>query len=589
VATRNSPDQDRDPLVVRVLIYAATLLATLVIIPLLIAVAVQSGLLDGPLAALRAVALFPIALLVMGVGASVGLALFLAPGWLDARRAGLVLGATDSRWTPWWRATDDERAAHALILGVSGMGKSRLLLAIVLQCLDRRREAVAVLDTHGTLVRDIVGLTADTIDERGGLILQGAHPDHVYGFDPLRCRPGESPTSRALALALALGAIAGESWSARIELYLTAVCGALIEADYTLAEGPRFLTDDAFRAYALGRCTSEAAREFAADLAQKHDRQFADEVASVLVKLRRIVSHPEARALLGLEVTDPAYVRHRRASLPGYEPHVVDPMALLAAGCPVLIALPQRDLGPYNVTIAALICATLLDAAMSRDALAAGGPIERVTLVADELQSYATSTVVDLVEQARKFGLSLFASCTMLHTVPPAIRTALLGVRLLAAFQLTTEDAPLLAQQLYRRVLERTGQRGARRDTSMSPGDIEDYQADQLRVTPPRWFRVHSRVRGGDATLVRTPDIETEDDPAVDKAAREASGRCHGNRRADVEAEFALRRAWLDGRGYLARRPMPPGGGQPAVSPTIDADTTAPVPDADADLDNPFA
>jgi len=560
-------------------------LMVLVAAGFVIRLAAASGLVDDQLAALRAaaIALIPVALLVLVVAACVSSLAYIAPGWLEGRRRDMVLGLTGRHWRPTFRITDAERAAHALIVGVSGMGKSGLLTAITLQCLDRPREAVAVLDTHGTLVRDIVGLAADAIDARDGVILQGAHPEIIYGIDPLRCRPGESPTSRALALALALGAIAGESWSARIELYLTAVFGALIEAGYTLAEGPRFLTDDAFRAYALGRCTSEAAREFAADLAQKNNRQFAEEVASVLVKLRQIVSHLEARMLLGLEVTDPDYVRHRRACLPGYEPHVVDPMALLAEGCPVLIALTRRDFGPYNVTVAALVCATLLDAAMSRDALGAGGPIERVTLVADELQSYATSTVVDIVEQARKFGLSLVASCTMLHTVPPTIRTALLGVRLLAAFQLTAEDAPLLAQQLYRRALERTGQRGADGDTSLSPGDLEAWQADQLRVTPPRSFWVHSRFRGDGAALVRTLDIETEDDPAVDAAARAASGRRHGNRRADVEAEFALRRDWLDAHGYLAARPMPLANGHPA-----DADSTAPAPD-DGDDDNPFA
>jgi len=76
---------------------------------------------------------------------------------------------------------------------------------------------------------------------------------------------------------------------------------------------------------------------------------------------------------------------------------------------------------------------------------------------------------------------------------------------------------------------------------------------------------------------VRTPDIEPEEDPAVDAAAREASGRRYGNDRALVETEFALRRAWLNGHGYLAARPMPPDSGRPTADATTDDD------------DNPFA
>jgi hypothetical protein len=572
----------------RRLIYALTILAALCAIPLLVTVASELGLVDvdAALAALRATAadLAPLAFLAVAALALVGLALSRIPDWLEERRTDMIIGLTGRRWRPKYRIADAERAAHALIVGVSGMGKSRFLVAVIAQCLWRLREAVAVIDTHGTLVRDVVCCAPEELDERAGAIIQGGHPDYIYGVDPLRCRPGESATSRARALAQAIGTMSGDSWSARIESYLTGTFTALIEAGFTLAESPHFLADESFRAYVLGRCMSEATAEFAAGLALKNNRQLAEEISSVSVKLQAIISEWEVRALLGLEITDPAYVRHRRAHLPGYEPRVVDPMALLEAGSPVLFALTRRDLGPYNLIVAGLINAALLEAALARDDDDTGA-VERITLVADELQSYASDTVVDLIEQARKFGVTLFGSCTMLHTLPPRIRTALLGVRLIAAFQVNPEDADTLAAPLFRRELHRTGQRGTRVDTSQSPGDLEAWQADQLRVTPPRSFWVYSRLRAGDATPVRTPDIEPDDDPAVDAAAREASGQRHGNPRTLVEAEFALRRAWLDGHGYLTARPLPP---------TADTFTDASTADTIADTitdddDNPFA
>ncbi len=571
---RNSPDQDRDPLVVRLLIYAATLLAALMIIPLLIAIAVQAGLLDAPLVALHAGAIGPLPPAVVigtigAIGAGLGLIWFRAPGWLEDRRTDLLVGVTNDHWHPQLRVTDAERDAHWLITGLPGMGKSGLLTAITVQCAGRHREALAVIDTHGTLIRDVLGLAAAAITARGSLILEGGHRAWRYGIDPLHCHPGEEPARRARAVARAFATIYGASWSDRIEFYLAGTFQALIETGFTLAEAGRFLNEADFRDHVLARCTSATMREFARTLGRKSARQFAEETGSVLVKLQGVLADPSVRALLGLAVTDAAYVRHRRARLPGYEPRVVDLFGLLATGSPILIDLNKRGAGDFARPVAGLCLATLLNAGMSRADLVENDAVERATIVADELQSYATDAVVDLIEEGRKFKLSLCGSCTALATIPPRIRDALLGARLLIAFQVTTQDAALLAGQLHRRILHRTGRRGAQGDTSVSPGDRGAWQADQLVTTAPRDFLLYSRLRGGEGRPLHTLDLALAHNRATDDAARDASGRLHGNDRAQVTAEFAVREAWLDDRLYLATPGPGPASGDEGENPFL--------------------
>ncbi len=556
----------------------------LLFIPLAIGYIIKSladlGLIDDQLAAVQAaaVALVPTALLLIIVATAASVLVYLTPDWLEERRQGMILGLTGRRWRPTWRLRDAEREAHWLVTGVSGMGKSRLLLALIVQIFWRSDENVVVIDPHGTLIHDVLGLIGKVITERASLIIEVGFGRYIYGLDPLRCGRGDDPARRAKAVAQAFASLYGHSWSDRIQGYLTGCFQALIEAGYTLAEAERFYNDTDFRLFVLDQGTSTATRNFARTLAKKFPRQLADETSSVLTKLHDLLASREMCNVVGLVVTNPGYVRHRQQHLPEYQPRVVDLLTLLARGHPVFVGLTRKSLGGFNVLLAGMIVAVIGDAVMARDDELATSPIRRVTLIADELQSYATDTVVDIIEQARKFRLSLCASCTTIHTLPDYIRTALLSTRLLVAFQVTTEDADLLARQLFRRVLARNGRREAQRDTSVSPGDREAWQTDQLRTTPPRSFWAFSRLRGGEAIQLEALNVEPDPDLALREAAREASGRRYGNDRDLVEAEFALREEWLDTKGYLAAPFAPP------APPTDRRPRRAAPPDA-----NPFA
>ncbi len=544
-------------------------------------------------AVVLAVALLLLLLLASGI-------VRLVPRDQPRRRKQLVLGRHGSRA---YTVRPDERRAHMTVVGLSGMGKSKAVASWVAQDILREREASLVLDIHRTLIDDVLGLVGDHVRAQGGLVLEAGHPRWAYGLDPLWCFPGDRPELRAAAAARAWQTVYGERWSDRIEYYLRSTFQALIEGGWTLLEAPRLLDDRDFRAYVRERCHSEGLRDFFRTYEAKRQGQQAEEIASVQVRLQEFTADPLLRALLGPAVRDEQYLRHRRAALPGYMPRIVDLGTLIAEGRPILADFAYHQLGEHSKLLAGLTLAVLLDLFLRRDAALAASGIRQANLWADELQHYATDAVSTIYTQTRKFGLSFCAVCTGLGHLAPPVREALLGAGMLVAFQTLGRDAQELAPEMFWREFERVkyqggGARGAHTPVYYPEREVLAEQVDWLNKAGQREFWAYSRRRRRDAVPLRTLDVRPRLTPAEREAVREASGECHGNDLAQVQAELRLRSRWLEERRYqlTPRQPqrLAQRGARATVSPGPTPERTAPAtrsaePERDEPLDDPFA
>ena len=71
-------------------------------------------------------------------------------------------------------------------------------------------------------------------------------------------------------------------------------------------------------------------------------------------------------------------------------------------------------------------------------------------LYVDEFQSFATSSFVDILSEARKYRLNLILSNQYLRQIDEKIRMAILGnVGTLLSFRVGAEDAKYLSQEFY--------------------------------------------------------------------------------------------------------------------------------------------
>jgi len=71
-------------------------------------------------------------------------------------------------------------------------------------------------------------------------------------------------------------------------------------------------------------------------------------------------------------------------------------------------------------------------------------------LYVDEFQSFATSSFIDILSEARKYRLNLIIANQYLHQVDEKIMRAILGnVGTMISFRVGTEDAKILSQEFY--------------------------------------------------------------------------------------------------------------------------------------------
>jgi type IV secretory pathway VirB4 component len=145
---------------------------------------------------------------------------------------------------------EEDRKIHFYVVGASGTGKSKFLEFLIRQDINKGN-GFGVIDPHGDLIEDIKGYLAlalprEEIEERVVLI-DPTDERYTVAFNPLEKIEGVSSAEIAAELVEAFKKIWIDSWGARMEDLLRNTLIALIEAELTLDELPRFLIDEEFR------------------------------------------------------------------------------------------------------------------------------------------------------------------------------------------------------------------------------------------------------------------------------------------------------------------------------------------------------
>jgi hypothetical protein len=334
--------------------------------------------------------------------------------------------------------TPGHAAAHGLIVGQTGAGKSKLIEGICRQYL-RTGQGFCLLDLHGDLARDLRDFIATlpaTAKERllGSLVwLDVADPDRTVTFNPLEAAtPGEAAT-QLLELIAAFRRHWADSWGPRLADLLTHTLAVLQAHGLTLAEVPVLLGDAPVRRRLLAdpKVGTQARDYFQLryDPLSKRDQVLMSE--STMNKVGALLSDYRVRTFLG----------DARGTL--------RPREAIAGQQIVLARIPRGVLVENAELVASLLLAAFHTAALARVAEAPGTRRPYV-LVLDEAQ-IASETFPQLLAGARAFGLSALCGVQFLEQLPRELVEALLAnCRVRIGFRVSRRDAERLARELFR-------------------------------------------------------------------------------------------------------------------------------------------
>ncbi|REJ79722.1 MAG: helix-turn-helix domain-containing protein [Acidobacteria bacterium] len=453
------------------------------------------------------------------------------------------------------RLSDSDRTKHVHVLGASGVGKSTLLVRMILNDLEAGH-GVGVLDPHGDLVREVASRLPET-RLRDTALFDPSSSGPVVGWNVLEAR---SDTEREMLTSDLVGVFRrlSTSWGDQMNAVLANAMMVFLEeeVDGTLVDLRQFLADPSIRRSVLGQVSDPMVRSF-------WETEFP------LIEKRR----PQAPILTRLD----AFLRSRavRRVLNVRQPKL-DFQRLLDDGGVFLANLSMGSIGEDN----AALLGSLLVSRFHQVSLMRGqqgeGDRRPFFLYIDEFHHVATSSMASLFSGARKFRLGLTLAHQDLYQLKSAARelerSLLANAHTRICFRLGDDDARAMdkgfsfftADDLMNlKVGQAICRVGMRNDdfnlaTERLPRVSREEAADRVE-------RVHSHSQGRwgveEVALRDQPAEETSDARSESRGSNpdppaESKDRPPRKSSPEPEEEPSLSKALLDFLESVAREPL---------------------------------
>ena len=330
------------------------------------------------------------------------------------------------------------RAAHGLVVGQTGAGKTKFLEALCRQMVESG-QGFCLIDLHGDVSQELRDFIAALPEPARGEALARfrwvdvGDPSQVAPFNPLEAGNGPESATVLLEVIAAFRRHWSDSWGPRMADLMTQTLAVLQANGLTLAEVPLLLGDKHVRQKLLAHPQVGAIQRdyfaFRYDSISRRDQVMMSE--STLNKVGALLSDERVRTFLGSTET------------------TLRPRAAIADGQIVLVRVPRGALVENADVVASLVLASFHTAALAR----VGEPPSKrkpFALVLDEAQ-IASETFPQLLAGARAFGLSAIAGVQFLDQLPRELAEALLAnTRVRVAFRLSRRDAETMSRELFR-------------------------------------------------------------------------------------------------------------------------------------------
>lgn len=325
-----------------------------------------------------------------------------------------------------------DRRRHIYIIGKTGVGKSTLLLNMIVSDI-RAGLGLCLIDPHGDLVDEILEYIPSS-RIKDVIFFNPTDVEYPIAFNLFE---NVSPVQRPLVASGIISVfkkIWSEFWGPRLEYVLRSAILALLEREgSTLLDLPRLLTDENFRQDVITSITDPVVKSFWESEYEKYPKVFRTETISPIQNkvgqylssflIRNIVGHKENKFNLR-EVIDTGKI--------------------------LLVNLSKGAIGEdYSKLLGSMLVTKLYLAGLGR----ANIPEQSRNFFAvyvDEFQEFAHENFFDILSESRKYNLGLTITNQHLSQLEEKVKSSVIGnVGTLIAFRTGSEDSEILAKEFH--------------------------------------------------------------------------------------------------------------------------------------------
>ena len=361
-----------------------------------------------------------------------------APPPVNIPQEGILLGYNDYRGVKTEvRITDNDRRRHMYVVGQTGVGKSNYLQEMAKKD-ARAGKGFCFIDPHGDAIEDI--LTAIPKERAEDVII--FDPSDVarpIGINMLEYDPAH-PEQKTFVINEMIG-IFDQLYDMKatggpmFEQYMRNAMLLIMEhpeSGSTLMEIPKVLADEDFRRYKLEHCTNPIVRDFWLKEAEKAggEAALANMVPYITSKLTTFISNDMMRPIIAQQKS------------------TLNFRDIMDNGKIVLINLSKGKIGEINARLLGMvIVGKILMAALSRTDTKEEERRD-FNLYLDEFQNVTTTSIAQILSEARKYRLVLILAHQFIGQLKEEISKAVFGnVGSLVSFRVGPEDAEFLEKQ----------------------------------------------------------------------------------------------------------------------------------------------
>lgn len=353
------------------------------------------------------------------------------------------------------RFPPSELLKHKFVIGRTGKGKSTLFHHLALAHLStcpRPHPGLCVMEPHGDLINDLLGLLPPEREKDVVLIDLHHHQGYSPGINPLDATQVSSPEEADLIVSHLLTTFKGiwsSAWGPRVENVMRFSLKALFEANrtlvhtdphqgleqqYTLLDLTVLLNKQSFRARVLDLVEDVHVLDWWHQYYERLDARMQDEITTpVLTKISAFASAPMSRRLLGQPTSTINFAQ------------IVQRQQIL---------LVNTASGQVGQDVSSLIGASVLglfSAALSRQLSLPPSERNVFLLLVDEFKNYPVnySSILSELRKAGTFLILATQSLAQLDAIDRSLRpTVFANTDHLFVFTLAGEDAYLLRHEL---------------------------------------------------------------------------------------------------------------------------------------------
>jgi energy-coupling factor transporter ATP-binding protein EcfA2 len=323
---------------------------------------------------------------------------------------------------------------HLHVMGATGSGKSTLLTNLALADIAAGR-GVVVIDPKGDLVTDICSRLPAGAEARTVVI----DPEEHRAPPVLNVLAGPDPDLVVDNLVGIFRSIFAAFWGPRTDDVLRAACLTLLRtategSPVSLADVPRLLADDAFRAPLVAQVSDDAVGlgGFWRWYDAMSEASRAQVIGPVMNKLRAFLLRDFVRQVVG-------------------RPDSSFDMADILDGGICLVRAPKGILGEETARLlGSFVVAKVWQAATHRARLGQATRVD-ASLIVDECQNFLNlpRSFDEMLAEARGYGLSMVLAHQHLAQLPKDLRDAVsANARTKVWFSMSPEDAHVLSRHV---------------------------------------------------------------------------------------------------------------------------------------------